>query len=535
MNVDAWLRGRLLPLLFVAMALLAGGCATLPPGLEVQKTESAALAEPETTTLGKRFAARAKEHPGMSGFRLLTDGAESFALRLQIAQKAEKTLDVQYFVLQQDDTGQLLLAALLDAADRGVRVRILLDDALGIDGGAMIRPLSAHPNVEIRVFNPFVTRQEFAFLRGVEYLLQVGRLDYRMHNKLFVGDNAMAVTGGRNIGDEYFQASDEREFGDFDLAVAGPMVQNLSRTFDIFWNDRLAIPVEAQPLGQPTQDDLAKARVALSGHREKMQSSAYFDSISKRDQLADILSGKRPLIWAKGTLAFDSPDKASTVTGEQPGHLMWKRVAGATESVKSDLIIVSPYLVPGRAELELLRQLRERGVRIRILTNSLASTDMPIVHAGYRNYRVPLLQMGVELYEVRKKLGAPETSRGSLKSPSAGAFALHAKVFVFDRERAFVGSMNFDRRSLRINTELGLIIDSPQLAREIAARFDAITQPANSFQVVLAPGSSSDFPVIEWRGLEKGSFVSLDNEPGVKPLKRSWIETLSLLPLEGLL
>ena len=533
--MEALVRGRLpLSFLFVATLLFAG-CATLPLGLEVQKTESTALAQPETTTLGKRFAARAKEHPGMSGFRLLTDGAESFALRMQIAQRAEKTLDVQYFILQQDDTGQLLLDALLEAADRGVRVRLLLDDALGIDGGAMIRPLSAHPNVEIRVFNPFVTRQEFAFLRGVEYLLQVGRLDYRMHNKLFVGDNAMAVTGGRNIGDEYFQASGEREFGDFDLAVAGPMVQNLSRTFDIFWNDRLAIPVEAQPLGKPSEDDLAKARVALSEHREKMRSSAYFTNISSRDQIAEILSGKRPLVWAKAMLAFDSPDKASTVSGDQPGNLMWKRVASATESVKSELIIVSPYLVPGGAELKLLRQLCERGVRVRILTNSLASTDMPIVHAGYRNYRVPMLQMGVELYEVRKKLGEPETGGGSIKSPSSGSFALHAKVFVFDRERAFVGSMNFDRRSLRINTELGLIIDSPQLAREIAARFDAITQPANSFQVVLAPGSSPDFPIIEWRGLEKGTFVSLDTEPGVKPLKRSWIETLSLLPLEGLL
>jgi putative cardiolipin synthase len=261
----------------------------------------------------------------------------------------------------------------------------------------------------------------------------------------------------------------------------------------------------------------------------------YYSDISRRDQLADILSNKRPLVWAKAILAYDSPDKESVVKGDEAGNLIWKRVASATEAVKSELLIVSPYLVPGSSELKLLRQLRERGVRVRILTNSLASTDMPIVHAGYRNYRVPLLQMGVELYEVRKKLGEPETKGGSIKSPSSGSFALHAKVFVFDRQRAFVGSMNFDRRSLRINTELGLIIDSPQIARQIAARFDAITQPANSYQLVLAPGSSPDSPVIQWRGLENGTFVSLDMEPGVKPLKRSWIETLSLLPLEGLL
>ena len=536
MIVQTYLRTPLWPSLFLAAMLLVSGCASLSPGLDVAKTESSALASPETTTLGKRFAARAKEHSGMSGFRLLIDGADSFALRLQIAEKAEKTLDIQYFVLQHDDTGQLLLGALLDAADRGVRVRMLLDDALGIDGGATLRPLAAHPNIEIRVFNPFLARQEFAFLRGLEYLLQVGKLDYRMHNKLFVGDNAIAITGGRNIGDEYFQASGDREFGDFDLAVAGPMVANLSRTFDLFWNDRLAIPVEAQPFGERSAADLAKARAALAEHRQKMvATSVYYRDISRRDQLADILSGKRPLVWAKAILAYDSPDKASVVSGDEIGNLIWKRVAGATEAVKTELLIVSPYLVPGSSELKLLRQLRERGVHVRILTNSLASTDMPVVHAGYRNYRAPLVEMGVELYEVRKKLGEPETKGGSIKSASSGSFALHAKVFVFDRERAFVGSMNFDRRSLRINTELGLIIDSPQIARQIAARFEAITQPANSYQVVLAPASAADSPVIHWRGMENGALVSLDMEPGVKPLKRSWIETLSLLPLEGLL
>ncbi len=532
------MRCRLMPALgalCLAAALLLNGCATMPPGLDAPKTESSALPEPETTTLGKRFAARAKEHPGLSGFRLLADGAESFALRMRIAEKAEKTLDVQYFVLQQDETGQLLLGALLAAADRGVRVRMLLDDAVGIDGGAKIRPLSAHPNIEIRVFNPFVARQELAFLRGVEYLIQVGRLDYRMHNKLFVADNAIAVTGGRNIGDEYFQASTELEFGDFDLAVAGPMVRDLSRTFDIFWNDRLAIPVEAQPLGNPSPTDLDAARAALAGHKAKSATSVYVATLAKGDPVAEMLSGKRPLVWAKSTLAYDSPDKASTLNGEHPGQLIWKRVAVATESVKSDLIIVSPYLVPGASELKLIRQLRERGVRVRILTNSLASTDMPIVHAGYRNHRVPLLEMGVELFEVRPKLGQPDTIRGRIKSASSGSYALHAKVFVFDRERAFVGSMNFDRRSLRVNTEIGVIVDSREIAREIAARFDAITQPANSYQVVLGPASSSAFPSIQWRGVDSGNMVTFDSEPGVDAVKRSWIETLSLLPLDGLL
>ncbi len=530
---DLW--RRLPRAIALASAFLVAGCATLPPILDAPKIETTALARPESTTLGKRLGARAREHAGLSGFNLLADGTHSFAMRMSIAANAEKTLDVQYFLLQQDDTGQLLLGALLAAADRGVRVRLLLDDALGIDGGTRIRPLAAHPNIAIRVFNPFLVRQELVLLRGVEYLLQAGRLNYRMHNKLFIGDNAIAVTGGRNIGDEYFQASTELEFGDFDLVVAGPMVRELSQSFDAYWNDRLAVPAEALPLGKAFARDLDVCREALADHRQRMASSEYMRSLPRNDPLADILSGKRSLLWAKAALAYDAPDKASAVNGKRPGQLMWKRVAAAAEAVKLDLIIVSPYLVPADSELELIRQLRERGVRVRILTNSLASTDMPIVHAGYRRHRIPLLSMGVELYEVRPQLGKPETKRGAIKSGSSGAFALHAKVFVFDRQRAFVGSMNFDARSLRINTELGLIIDSASIAGDIAARFEAITQPANSYRLVLQPADAFGVESLRWLGADGGRSVSFDVEPGTDPVKRGWIEALSLLPLDGLL
>jgi cardiolipin synthase C len=411
----------------------------------------------------------------------------------------------------------------------------LLDDALGTEGETMIRALAAHSNIEVRIFNPFVLRQELAFLRGLEYLLVAGRLNYRMHNKLFIGDNAIAVTGGRNVGDEYFQASTVLEFGDFDLAVAGPMVRQLSQSFDVYWNDRLAVPVEALPLGVPSAKDLEACREILAAHKEKMASSDYLRSLPRNDLLADMLSGKLPLVWAKAVLAYDTPDKAATIQGEQPGHLMWKRVAMAAEAAKNELIIVSPYLVPGPSEMDLLRQLRERGVRVRMLTNSLASTDIPIVHAGYRRYRVPLLEQGIELYEVRPQPGQPLGRHGFIKSGSSGAFALHAKVFVIDRQRVFVGSMNFDRRSLRINTEIGLIIDSPQLAREIAARFEAIAQPANSYKLLLDGANGGGPRPLRWLSAEEGKTRSFDVEPGVDAVKRGLIETLSLLPLDDLL
>jgi putative cardiolipin synthase len=456
-------------------------------------------------------------------------------MRMRIAEKAERTLDVQYFVLQQDDTGQLLLAALLEAADRRVRVRLLLDDTLGSDGESKIRALAAHPNIEIRIFNPFVLRQDLAFLRGVEYFLEAGRVNFRMHNKLFIGDNAIAVTGGRNVGNEYFQASTELEFGDFDLAVAGPIVRQLSHSFDVYWNDRLAVDAEVLLSGKPTAKDLEVYRRALADHRQKMASSDYVRSLPAGDPLAELTSGKRPLVWANAVLAYDTPDKASAVNGDRPGHLMWERVATAVRTTKDELIIVSPYLVPGASEMDLLRQLRERGVQVRMLTNSLASTDMPIVHAGYRRYRVPLLKEGVELYEVRPQPGQPQSWRGSMKSGSSGQFALHAKVFIIDRQRVFIGSMKFDRRSLRINTEIGLIIDSPHLARDIAARFELITRPDNSYKVVLEPAGAAGAPPLRWLGAEAGKAQSYDAEPGVDAFKRSLIETLSLLPLDDLL
>ena len=517
----------------LALALLVTACASLPPGLDAPKNPSIALEKPESTRLGKRVAAKVRQHPGLSGFYLLLDGTNSFALHQEIADKAERTLDAQYFLLEQDDTGKLFLDSLLRAADRGVRVRLLIDDAQAFDVGSAIRPLTAHPNIEIRIFNPFIVRRELAMFRWAEFAIGSRRLNYRMHNKLFVGDNAIAVTGGRNIGDAYFQASTQRELGDFDLAVAGPMVQSLSRSFDVYWNDRLAVPVEALPLGKPTEAELDNGRKALAQHKLEMASSEYVQSLPKRDLLEALLSGATPFVWAKASLAYDSPDKARVEKGLQQGRLMWDSVAQAVERTQHELIIVTPYLVPGETEMALLRRLRERGVRVSILTNSLASTDMPIAHVGYARYRVPLLEAGCELYEVRPLIGKPETSHGLIKSGSSGQFGLHAKVFVVDGQRAFVGSMNFDLRSLDINTEIGIIIDSPQIAHDIAARFQAIAQAANSYRVVLKPGVGG--PTIEWITEVDGRKLAFTSEPDVDASKQALINMLSVLPIDHLL
>ena len=517
-----------------AAALLVAGCASLPPWLDGPKTASSSLAHPESTTLGRRTEELANAHAGKSGFRLILDGTESFALHLELARHAERTLDVQYFLLRQDDTGKLLLEALRAAADRGVRVRLLIDDAVKFEDDSAIRPLAAHPNIEIRIYNPFVARRELGLLRWAEFALEGERLNYRMHNKLFVADNAVALTGGRNVGDAYFQASTELELGDFDLLVAGPMVQQMSRSFDQYWNDRLAIPIESLPSGKPTQEEYERCREALMAHEAKMADSPYVRALPKHDLVAALLSGRAPLVWARATFAYDAPDKAQVTRDGQPGRLMWRRVVAAAEQARRELIIVSPYLVPGEPEMELLRRLRERGVRIRILTNSLASTDMPIAHAGYVRYRVPLLEAGCELYEVRPRLGEPRTEHGLIESGGSGHFGLHAKVFVIDRERVFVGSMNFDQRSLSVNTEIGVIIDSPEISKSIAARFAAIAQPANSYRLALvdAPGGGHN---LRWTTEVAGKEVTYTTDPDVDAGKRFIVEALSFLPIENLL
>lgn len=526
--------------MYAALAIALAGCSvlptdsTLPLGAYTPRPESSALANSEQTKLGKRVEPRVREHPGMSGFRLIPNGVACFHARMEMEALAEKTLDVQYFAIQSDDTGRLFIEGLLDAADRGVRVRILLDDSNAVGRDAEIGALTAHPNIELRVFNPFTYRGPLEFMRVAEFALNEKRLNYRMHNKLFVVDNEIALIGGRNIGDAYFAASEKMEFGDYDLLIAGTMVRRLSGSFDAFWNSQLAIPLQNLVVFKPTKERLDAYRESLRSHHAKMEGSAYTRPANEGGPVANILSGKRPLIWARAEAIYDSPEKAKVESGEQAGKLLRDRVERAAEAVRSELLFASPYLVPGDEGMSLLTGLRARNVRVRILTNSLQSTDAPITFAAYERYRVPMLEAGIELYEARPQLGAPNMpGGGSLKSSSSTPFALHAKVFVFDRRQAFIGSMNFDERSRRLNTELGILVDSPELAKEIVERFEAAAKPANSYVLSLGLPGATGKPGVLWRTEENGSPIIYDDEPGVDLWDRFRIEALSLLPIES--
>ena len=531
---------RLCAYVYVVLAIALAGCSvlptdsTLPLGAYATRPESVALANPEQTKLGKRIEPRVREHPGTSGFRLIPSGLACFQARMEMAALAEKTLDVQYFAIQSDDTGRLFIEGLVDAADRGVRVRILLDDSNAVGRDAEIGELTAHPNIELRVFNPFSYRGPLEFMRAAEFVLNERRLNYRMHNKLFVVDNEIALIGGRNVGDAYFAASEAMEFGDYDLLIAGTMVRRLSGSFDAFWNSQLAIPLQNLVVFKPTKERLDAYRESLRSHHAKMEGSVYTRPASDGGPVANILSGKRPLIWARAEAIYDSPEKAKVESGEQAGKQLRERVERAAEAVRSELLLASPYLVPGDDGMKLLTGLRTRNVRVRVLTNSLQSTDAPITFAAYGRYRVPMLEAGIELYEVRPQLGAPNIpGGGSLKSSSSTPFALHAKVFVFDRRQVFVGSMNFDERSDKLNTELGVLIESPELAKEIVERFEAVAQPVNSYVLALGPPGVTGKPALQWRTEENGTAIVYDKEPRVDLWRRFKVDALSLLPIES--
>ena len=486
--------------------------------------------------MGRQLAAAKAEHPGTSGFKLLPVGIDSFLLRMEMAQAAERTLDVQYFLIHSDNTGQLLIEALLKAADRGVRVRVLLDDAGSFGSDVHIRALAGYPNVELRLFNPFAYRGKMTLLHVAEYAGDAARLTHRMHNKLFVADNEIGIVGGRNVGDEYFQGGSDVEFGDYDVIAAGPIVNQISSTFDSFWNSPMSVPIEALAGGRPTAQQLDEYRGVLAAHHAQMEATAgYMPALATGEPLASMLSGKSPLVWAKAEVIYDSPEKTRVQDGGQGGQLLRDRLGEVSSQVRSELIVVSPYFVPGPTGMKFFQELRERNVSVRILTNSLSSTDVPLVHSGYQEVREPLLGRGVDLYEVRRVPGRPAVRSHRSGTGSAGLFSLHAKVFVFDRERVFIGSPNFDQRSMHLNTELGLIIDSPELARQMALRVADIGQPANSYVLMLSEADQYGLRHLVWRTLEDGNAVDFHQEPHVTFWQRMEVEFLSYLPIDGLL
>jgi putative cardiolipin synthase len=510
-------------LIVATLALMLGGCASLPAN--VARDESHALQDTTTTTLGRMSHDALQTHPGQSGFRPLKSGVDALLARIVLAEAAQRSLDVQYYIWHDDLTGRIFANALLRAADRGVRVRVLLDDVGAQANDAVLLGLDSHPSIEIRLFNPVASRS----FRGLGMLTDFSRVNRRMHNKAFVADNQAAILGGRNIGDEYFEASSEVAFGDLDVLTVGPVVNEVSNAFDQFWNAPSAYPIAALLGRSDGSESLPALRAELAAYIEANRDSPYVTHAGSR-LAEEAKSGHYVFYWGKAHLLYDDPAKISRASDATEGHLL-PQFSGIGLQTRQELLIISPYFIPGEAGVAWLRGLVANGVRVTVLTNSLAATDVGAVHSGYQRYREALLEGGVVLYEL--KPGAMRLANTEKKTKSYGSSraSLHAKSFVFDRSAVFIGSLNLDPRSIQLNTEIGVVCESAPLAEFIAGPLERnLDTIAWRLERVVDPSGSAR---IEWVETSAEGERRYTEEPEVSAMRRFSVWFLGLLPIES--
>jgi len=493
--------------LLLAAALI--GCSSIRR--DVPRTASEAWPHPEQTALGRAVGAQLAGHDGQSGFHLLESGLDALSMRAGLAEYAQRTLDLQYYTLHDDATTQLLLYRVLRAADRGVRVRLLVDDLYAAGRDLDLATLSVHPNIQVRVFNPFLSRGGLGLSRVLEFLGNAARLNRRMHNKLWIADNAAAIVGGRNLGDEYFEANSEFDFSDLDVLAGGPVVREISRSFDEYWNSEWAVPIEAFVASPPGPEQLAVLERTLEGRLERFRDGVYAKALRELRLGPQLLSGELELTPAVATALYDRPAKvAGTNAQESASPIFSTRLRSLVEAARREVILITPYFVPSEQGVGILSALARRGVRVRILTNSLASTDVLVVHAGYARFRARLLAAGVELHETRPD-SQPRAARSWRPGASSSA-SLHAKAIIVDRREVLIGSMNLDPRSRHDNTEVAVLLQSAELGNRLAALFEEAVRPENAFHVVLA-GTGPERTELNWITQENGKAVRYDREP----------------------
>lgn len=503
----------------IVVAVAAHGCSALPP--LGQRSGSVALEDTAATPLGQAVAPLAAAHPGLSGVYPLVDGRDAFAARVLLTHSAQRSLDVQYYIWRDDLTGTLMLDALRTAAARGVRVRLLLDDnnTSGLD--PVLAAIDRHPNIEVRLFNPFAMRR----WRGLGYLTDFSRLNRRMHNKSFTVDNQATIVGGRNIGNEYFGAAGDMLFLDLDVMAVGPVVREVSQDFDKYWNSASAYPVTALVDAADAERPEALAERAAA-FRVQNEAQRYLEAIANSPFVTQLVRQQLPLEWSLTRLLSDPPAK---VLGEaRPGERMADGLRKLLGEPKQEVDLVSPYFVPSKDGAGTLGDFARNGVRVRVLTNSLEATDVAAVHAGYAKWRRQLLQAGVSLYELRRSWGPalPETGKGRFGS---SASSLHAKTFGVDGRTVFIGSFNMDRRSVDLNTEMGFVIDSPQLAGRLSQTL-ADSMPERAYEVRMDEQGR-----LYWLERSEGKIRRHEQEPGTTIWQRAGVQLLSFLPIDWLL
>lgn len=519
----------------LALCLLAGlaGCTTLRA--DVARPESRSIVATDGR-LARAFAEPLAQHPGRSGVAILEDGPLAWLSRVTLADVAERTIDVQYYIYESDRTGLILLQRLKAAADRGVRIRLLIDDNNNVGRDLQIAQIDRHPRIQVRIFNPLRWRDRWA--RPLQYVFDLDRANRRMHNKIFAVDGVAAIVGGRNIGDNYFNFDREQpNFRDLDLLVVGPAAGELGRAFDLYWNSPWAYPAQALVEKTPSREESRRTMRALDEYAARNGEYQRAYPGEKRDYLQSLLGAHENLQWAEVEVVVDAPAKVAA-RDAPPSHV-YERLVAEWRRAREEILVESAYLVPRRATLGLFRDARERGVAIRVLTNSLSSTDVAAVHAGYMKRRRDLLRMGVELHEFQREPAEKPArrgvrDRGRMFDGESSEASLHSKAIVFDRQVAWVGSFNLDPRSRGLNTEIGLFVHDAKVAGRLAQIVGDNFEPAVSWRVELEDGKADGDLV--WTGVQQGRPVRVKDEPDTTWTLRALVRLLATLPgVDGLL
>jgi len=480
------------------------------------------------TTLGREVESRAPNDEALSGHRLLRDGKDAFAARVLLARSAERTLDVQYYIWHDDLSGSLLLDEFDAAARRGVRVRLIIDDIGTARLDARLRIFAEHPNFDVRLYNPCVVR----WPKPVNYLFDFKRLNCRMHAKSFTVDSQASIVGGRNIGDEYFAARKKGQFADLDVLVVGAVVPEISQAFDAYWNgpEVRAVETIVDRVSTMRREIVEAARVKLA---TSDRAQRYREDVRHRRLFGELIDGTMTMTWACSRLV--NHDYRDAMRGEGPNDLATLMPKGLERPVK-ELDVISGYFVPTAAGTAQLAALARAGVRVRVLTNSFAATDVGFVHTGYAPCRPALVGAGVKLFEMPAPDDKPKTATKFVRTTSASARALrdegrslHAKTIGVDGRQVYVGSANFDPRSAHLNTEMGLLIDSPELAQDLSRSFDQEIAE-NAYRLGLGEDGE-----LCWTDARDDHPRPERTEPGTTWISRALVRLLSKLPIERFL
>lgn len=474
--------------------------------------------QPAQSAIDRELVRLQADHPDQSGVAFLSEGLDAYAARAVITRHAARSLDLQYYIWKDDLIGHLMAQELYQAAQRGVRVRLLLDDMNAQDKDALMMALDEHPNIEIRLYNPFRNRD--GLWRLVEMVQRFFSVNHRMHNKQWIADGRVAIVGGRNIGEEYFSARSDVNFRDLDLIVAGNAVQQANTIFDAYWNSDAAVPVAALAFHTPAQ---LRLLMLESAHEAKLAAARpYLERVEGSPAARSFYTDAVELHWSPGVEIVSDP--AMKHRRDDPANWLVTRLVRELEATRHKALLISPYFVPGEEGTRGMAAMVKRGAYVGVVTNSLAANDVAAVHSGYMHYRAPLLRDGVHLYELRSR--GPGGGSGGLFG-SSGA-SLHTKAFMIDDQRGFVGSFNLDPRSAYLNTEMGVLFDDRELAAQLRAEYLRLADPKQSYWVTLGRDDQ-----VRWLDRAEQPPVLLDEEPDTSFWQRASARVISWLPLES--